>query len=160
MIMASWRHLGQLDHWLVGYVMTSSLSMHMQHFSTKTSISNCAIAHHWRVVAPSNLHRILLKRLSTGWSKKIWDQKSCHIPLIYEYFPNFLGLSASLSHLVLHTGHNVWKENILRLNVWQIDLGLTIFRLRFSIWPHMLLSWVPLIILRALKWKHQSLRWS
>ena len=38
----------------------------------------------------------------------------------------------------------------LRLSVWQIDLGLKIFRLRFSFWPHMLLSWVPVIILRAL----------
>ncbi len=66
-MVTSWRHLGQLDHWLVGYVMMSSLSRHMQHFYTKTTFSNWVLAH--RVVAPWNL----LKRLATGWTTKIWD---------------------------------------------------------------------------------------
>ncbi len=34
--------------------------------------------------------------------------------VIGEYFRNFLGLRPSLGHVALHTGHNLWKEYILR----------------------------------------------
>ncbi len=36
-------------------------------------------------------------------------------------------------------------------------LGLKIFRLRFSFWAHMLLSWVSVILQGTLKWKHPPL---
>ena len=68
----------------------------------------------------------------------------------------FFWVRAIITKTVIVSRLNSWVPH-LRLSVWQIDLGFKNFRLRFSFWPHMLLSWVSVIILRALKWKHQTL---
>ncbi len=45
----------------------------------------------------------------------------------------------------------------LRSTLCKNYLGLKIFRLRFSFWAHMLLSWVSVIFQGTLKWKHPPL---
>ncbi len=46
----------------------------------------------------------------------------------------------------------------LKANLWENLHRLKNFRLRFSFWAYMLLSWVSVIIPGALKWKHLEVK--